>query len=152
MAHYRAAIKKDVAELSAKMRKADAEEVMASSGLTPFEALTKGFEMSKGLSIIHKDELIGMFGVAKIGEDIGSPWMLGSDKIPQIKKDLLTQALEWVIKTNKEYPLLVNYVDVRNKVAIRWLKFLGFNFVRKIPHHGVGRVPFYEFVRIDANV
>ena len=97
MAHYRAATKKDVAELSAKMRKADAEE-MASSGLTPFEALTKGFEMSKGLSIIHKDELIGMFGVAKIGEDIGSPWMLGSDKIPQIKKDLLTQALEWVIK------------------------------------------------------
>tara|TARA_B100000795_G_C22698922_1_gene398789 strand:- start:71 stop:529 length:459 start_codon:yes stop_codon:yes gene_type:complete len=152
MAHYREATRQDVEELSEKMRKADAEEVMASSGLTPIQALTKGFELSKGLSIIHKDELIGMFGVAEVGEDIGSPWMLGSDKIPEIKKDLLTQALDWVIRTNKEYPLLVNYVDVRNKVAIRWLKFLGFSFVRKIPYYGVGRVPFYEFVRIDSNV
>jgi len=152
MAHYRKATEKDVQELSEKMREADAIEVMASNGLTPLEALTQGFELSESLAIIHKDELIGMFGVAKIGDDIGSPWMLGSDKIPEIKKDLLTQALDWVVETNKQYPLLVNYVDARNKVAIRWLKYLGFNFVRKIPYHGTGRVPFYEFVRIDANV
>ena len=152
MAHYREATQKDVKELSEKMREADAVEVMASSGLTPLEALTQGFELSESLAIIHKGELIGMFGVAEIEGDIGSPWMLGSDKIPEIKKDLLTQALDWVIETNKNYPLLVNYVDARNKVAIRWLKYLGFNFVRKVPYHGVGRVPFYEFVRIDQNV
>ena len=152
MAHYREATEQDVAELSLKMREADAVEIMASNGLTPLQALTQGFIRSESLSIIHKGELIGMFGVAKVGEDIGSPWMLGSDKIPEIKKDLLTQALDWVIKTNKQYPLLVNYVDARNKVAMRWLEYLGFTFVRKIPYHGVGRVPFYEFVRIDQNV
>ena len=73
MAHYREATEQDVQELSEKMREADAIEVMASNGLTPLEALTQGFELSESLAIIHKDELIGMFGVAKVGEDIGSP-------------------------------------------------------------------------------
>ena len=72
MAHYREATEQDVQELSEKMREADAIEVMASNGLTPLEALTQGFELSESLAIIHKDELIGMFGVAKVGEDIGS--------------------------------------------------------------------------------
>ena len=69
-----------------------------------------------------------------------------------LKKELLTRPIKWLEEKNKEYPLLVNYVDARNKVAIRWLRFLGFTFIRKIEKYGVGRKPFYEFVRISSHV
>ena len=152
MAHYRDSVQEDVYVLAAKMRLADVEEVKASNALTPTEALQQGFDMSKAQSIIHKGELIGMFGCAHVDELIGSPWMLGSDKIPQIKKDLLTQSVEWVKEVNQQYPLLINYVDARNKVSIRWLNHIGFSFVQFIPKFGVGGIPFYEFVRINHNV
>jgi hypothetical protein len=152
MAHYRDSVQEDVFVLAAKMRQADVREVKASNGLTPLDALQRGFEASNAQSIIHKGELIGMFGCAQIDDLIGSPWMLGSDKIPQIKKDLLTQSVEWVKEVNQQYPLLINYVDARNRVALRWLSHIGFSFVQYIPEFGVGRIPFYEFVRINHNV
>ena len=152
MAHYRDSVQEDVFELAAKMRQADVKEVLASNGATPLEALQRGFEASKPQSIIYKGELIGMFGCAHVDDLIGSPWMLGSDKIPKIKKDLLTQSVEWVKEVNKQYPLLVNYVDAKNKVSIAWLNHIGFSFVQLIPKFGVGGIPFYEFVRINHNV
>jgi len=152
MAHYRDSIQEDVSVLAAKMREADVLEIKASNGVTPLEALQRGFDISNAQSIIHNGELIGMFGCARVDDLIGSPWMLGSDKIPQIKKDLLTQSVEWVKEVNHQYPLLVNYVDARNKVSIRWLNHIGFSFVQLIPTFGVGGVPFYEFVRINQNV
>jgi hypothetical protein len=37
----------------------------------------------------------------------------------------------------RDYPRLCNVVDVRNTVAIRWLKWLGFEFnVPPAPHNG----------------
>ena len=84
MAHYRDSVQEDVFELAAKMRQADVKEVLASNGSSPLEALQKGFEASKPQSIIYKGELIGMFGCAHIDDLIGSPWMLGSDKIPKM--------------------------------------------------------------------
>tara|TARA_R110002153_G_C13178965_1_gene484893 strand:- start:377 stop:835 length:459 start_codon:yes stop_codon:yes gene_type:complete len=152
MAYYRDSVQEDVFELAKKMRQADVREVKASNGASPLEALQRGFEASKPQSIIHKGELIGMFGCAHIDELRGSPWMLGSDKIPQIRKDLLTQSVEWVKEVNKQYPLLINYVDANNKVSINWLKHIGFSFVQLIPKFGVGGIPFYEFVRINQNV
>jgi len=152
MAHYRDSIQEDVFELAAKMRQADVREVRASNDLSPVEALQRGFEAGTPQSIIHKGELIGMFGCAHVNELIGSPWMLGSDKIPEIKRDLLTQSVEWVKEANQQYPLLINYVDARNKVSIRWLKHLGFTFVQHMPTFGAGGIPFYEFVRINRNV
>tara|TARA_R100001369_G_scaffold86882_1_gene121808 strand:- start:327 stop:782 length:456 start_codon:yes stop_codon:yes gene_type:complete len=148
MAHYRDSTQEDVFELAAKMRLADIREVKASSGFTPIEALQLGFDSGRPQSIIHKGEIIGMFGCAHVDDLTGCPWMLGSDKIPLIKRDLLTQSVDWVKEVQQQYPLLINYVDARNKVAIKWLSHIGFSFVKLVPDFGVERIPFYEFVRI----
>ena len=47
---------------------------------------------------------------------------------------------------NHKYKLLWNYVDCRNELHLRWLKWCGFKFLRKI-NYGVNQKPFYEFIK-----
>lgn len=147
--YYRPTIKTDLEPLAAILREADKKEVRASSGKNPIEALTFCFEVSEECnSIIHNDKVIGMFGCSRINEDMGSPWLLGSDHIPEIKRAVLTVSKQWVEDKQKEYKILLNYIDKRNRYAFNWLKYLGFNFVREVEKFGVEERPFIEFVRI----
>ncbi len=152
MIEYRDATLKDVLELSKTMRKGDVEEIQASNGITPYEALLMGFKVSKATVATADGEVIAMFGVASGAEGIGTPWLLGSDLMATMKKELLEHPVKWLKEVNEKYPILINYVDARNKVAIRWLKHLGFTFVQRIPEYGNARIPFYEFVRIKTHV
>lgn len=151
--YYRPAEAGDEVILAPKLRKQDAVEVMASAGLEPLAALKASLLVSEErYSIIASDgTIVGMFGVAPTGDkNVGCPWLLGSDRLPEVRKEFLPQSLEWVKGVNKRYPLLINYVDVNNTKAIRWLKYLGFTFISRVEEYGVGRIPFYEFVRIEA--
>ena len=89
-----------------------------------------------------------MFGVCDSGV-IASPWLLGTDKIIETKKEFVPQAIEWVNDMSKLYPILTNYVHVDNTVSLIWLKSLGFEFIKLEKEYGVGKKPFYQFVRIS---
>lgn len=152
--YYRLACNEDAHILAPKMRKQDVEEVQASSGLEPLEALLFSMQFSDEVyAIIAGDEeVIGLFGVTPTEDPIvGCPWLLASDRLPEVSKEFIPQSLEWVNQINKKYPILRNYVDARNRIAIRWLGYLGFTFINLIEDYGKGRIPFYEFVRIEAN-
>ena len=151
MAYFRPSEAIDCLKLAPKLREQDKNEVMASHGLEPVTALHLSFKLSnKSYSIIHDDEVIGMFGYGPGDSDIVAvPWLLASDKLKEISREFLPQSKTWVEEVNKDFPILVNYVDARNTVAIRWLKFLGFKFIRKIDKFGLGQIPFYEFVRVE---
>jgi|14_taG_2_1085336.scaffolds.fasta_scaffold09398_3 RimJ/RimL family protein N-acetyltransferase len=154
MAHYRQTRFKDIKKLAPRLRVQDQHEVMASHGLYPYEALVHCFETSDECNTIIDDsgEIIGLFGFNEVAEGLlASPWLLGSDKIKTIGRDVIRVSNQWVRELNKNYSVLYNYVDQHNEVAIRWLKSLGFTFVRLIPEHGVGKKPFYEFVRINES-
>ena len=45
--------------------------------------------------------------------------------------------------------LEIEFVDERNTTSIRWLTHLGFVLIKRIEDYGVGKKPFYEFVRIQ---
>ena len=154
MAHtYRPSTFPDCRDLAPRMRSQDAKEVMASSGFKPYQALTESFRVSSECyTIIHEDgEIVGMFGVADCGH-FGSPWLLGSDKLPETKRVMLPVSAKWVEEKNNQYPLLLNYVHADNTVSMKWLKALGFKFIKLDTEHGVGKEPFYQFVRIKENV
>jgi hypothetical protein len=135
------------------MRSQDAREVMASHGKEPLEALLESFRVSSEcFTIIHEDgEIVGMYGIADCNI-FASPWLLGTDKLPETKRVMLPVSAKWVEEKNNQYPLLLNYVHVDNTVSMRWLKTLGFKFIKLDKEHGVGREPFYQFVRIKKNV
>jgi hypothetical protein len=44
------------------------------------------------------------------------------------------------------YPKLYNYIDVRSKKTIRWLKWAGFEFAAAAPY-GVEQRPFHLFTK-----
>lgn len=149
--YYRTSELEDVYVLAPKLRKQDINEIEASSGFLPMEALSYSFHSGgESNTIIAPDgEVIGMFGVSPTLDPlVGVPWLLASPRLPEVSKEFIPQSLEWVKQKNEEYPLLFNAVDVRNTVAIRWLRYLGFTFIQRIEEYGVGKKPFYEFVRI----
>ena len=90
-----------------------------------------------------------MFGCADQGDGTGSPWLLGSDEIPDIKEHFLPQSLEWVKVMQKQYKVLLNYIDARNSYAFKWLKFLGFEFTKDVPNYGYEKRTFIEFMRTE---
>jgi hypothetical protein len=59
-------------------------------------------------------------------------------------------APRWLHRLHKLYPLLGNHVDIRNTKHTKWLKRMGFSFLRVLPEYGVERRPFIEFARLET--
>jgi len=87
-----------------------------------------------------------MFGISRMGElsMIGVPWLLSSKSLPKHAKAFLRRNKEYIDEELGNFGLLMNYVDARNKVSIRWLKWLGFSFDEAAPY-GMDQRPFHLF-------
>lgn len=143
---FRKVTNEDIIALSANLREQDRIEVEASSGLPPLEAIKKSVECSSECHAIELDgNLLAIFGVSDLGEGIGSPWMLGTEELSKNARRLLKHGQAW-IDTLDRYNLLINYVHADNDKSIRWLKWMGFVFLR--PVYTKRGDKFYEFVRI----
>ena len=147
--YIRSSKKDDCYNLSKTMRKGDVQEVFASTGSNPVQALIKAYLSSHRhcYSIILDNELVGMFGINRVNENVGIPWLLGSDKLTQHKLEFYRKSVEYLNTFMDEYNVLFNYVDKRNWQAIRWLKGLGFHFTKLVSDYGYEKKPFYEFIK-----
>ena len=149
-AHVRQSTQDDVEYLCDNLRPEDREEVLASHGSTR-EALQVGFDESEECwTITVKDtgEIAGIYGLARYDDDMAVPWLLTTPAIKKVWLPFLRGSRKWVEEANQKYPLLTNAVDADYTVAINWLRFVGFTFIKKHEKWGVGNKPFLEFVRI----
>jgi len=159
MIYTRPSTDDDLQPLADTMRKMDAHEVMCSSGVSPFLALKGSKRMSPECNTIVEvgtERPVAMYGVAvdSMHPKSGVPWMLVSDYLFTSKEhnnQFIKGAKKWVAQKQREFTVLVNYVHCDNKLAIRWLKKLGFVFTRKVEDFGLGDEPFYEFVMIQPD-
>jgi hypothetical protein len=87
-----------------------------------------------------------MFGVVRRSLlcQTGVPWMLGSDDLDRIGNEVGRQSRYYVNEMKKRFNLLENYIDVRQKRSIRWLKWCGFKMDPAKPH-GPHGMPFHRF-------
>lgn len=94
-------------------------------------------------------ELVCLFGVAPLTlvGVTGIPWLMGSVRLEQHQRAFLRRNRDFVERWNREYPVLRNFVDVRNKTSQRWLRWLGFTLGEPVPY-GVSGLPFHPFERI----
>ncbi len=137
--------------MAPNLRKADLNEIEALTAEGPLQALKTSMALSTvRLTATHLGEPFAIWGICPIQEDVGAVWLLGTDTItiPSVTRQFLRFSKLYVEQFQSMYPLLFNYIDARNTVHIRWLKWLGFNFINLHPEFGVGKLPFYEFVRI----
>jgi len=118
--------------LANTMRLEDVEEVRASHGHTPIEAIessVRNSTMTK--AIVINGDVVGIMGVvpvAIIGGE-GCPWWLSSTNLDKYKLSfikLLKANSEKLFGIKEGYDILYNYVDARYQKSVKWLKWMGF--------------------------
>ena len=137
--------------LGPKLRKADKRELKLSCGLGPITALSHSMAASDAayVAVDEDDKPFLMFGVVQ-GEKgfVGVPWMLGGEGLYQHARQLKAECKQWLDVVHKDYELLFNYVHAENPKPTRWLQWMGFTMVRLVPDYGIGKAPFYEFIKV----
>ena len=141
----------DLIPLAENMRPEDVEEVDAASGLGAYEGLRAGFDSSdECITIWEHDKPLAIFGYKITQPGISAVvWMLGSNEIFNNRIEFLRKSRFWVDYIHTKAPLLHNLVYHKNVVHIKWLRWLGFVFLRRIENTGVKGLPFIEFARLN---
>ncbi len=120
------------------------------NGEEPLDAMVSGFIYSDNpRTVLVGDTPVAMFGSGEVEPGVGAVWLLGTDGIHDISRQFLRESKHWLEQLHDNYEMLFNYVDERNTVHIKWLKWLGFKFINRHEQFGVENRPFFEFVRIN---
>jgi hypothetical protein len=144
--YHRKSLLIDVVDLAPKLRYEDKREV-ETLGHTPEQALCLAYLSSSICkSIINNiGQVVGMYGVTPLSDKCGQVWMLGSEGLIKIRLAFLKQSRSEVDMMNKAYPHLCNFIDSRNEVHLKWIKWCGFKILgEKI----INNVKFFEFARL----
>lgn len=134
--------------VAANMRQADIDEIWAQSMARPLKGLQFGVKMSTSCWTIMRDENepVSIFGVGAISMigGRGAPWLLSTDNVLKLSIPFLKGCKDYVNLMLDQFPKLENMIDARNKVSIRWLKWMGFDILDAKPS-GPFQVPFHTF-------
>lgn len=127
----------DIAAIEPLVRQADRDEITGALGIPMADALRDGITDSRKASKIVVDGLVvAVFGDAPYSllGGLGVPWLISTIHVEQYPKAFLAVCKPEVAEMLTRHVDLVNFVDVRNTVAIRWLKWLGFQFDDPAPY------------------
>lgn len=128
-----------IRRIARNLRAADRAE-LAALGREPLAALALSLRRSKrAWTIMSPDgQPIAMFGVGDVNilAGVGSPWMLGTAEIERHVMIFLRHCPYWVGQLLEDYTVLRNCVDDRNRLSIRWLKWLGFTMSEPVAFKG----------------
>ena len=141
----------DAFHISRNLREADRNELSALTRKPYVQLLRDGIKQSDPcytVFIRKTSKPCAVFGTRDSGyTNSGVVWLLGTDDLFSIGFTFLRKSNEWVNELHTHYRLLYNVIDARNKVHIRWLKWLGFDFIKDIPKYGIERRKFRLFRR-----
>lgn len=140
----------DAIRLAPRLRMRDVEEIRAASGDDPMTALLRCASESPiaWTAEDHEGPFV-MFGVAPYMDDVGSPWLLGADRlVTQYLRAFLRESKHYIKVMHTHYPMLVNYVDARQLDSLKYLRRAGFSIDKFLPTFGHERRPFYRFSKV----
>lgn len=146
----------DAFVLAPNLKDIDCVEIEAVTGDAPLKGLLSAFDVpnSKVYSIVENDgDILGMFGVGDCihGTGYGVPFLLASHGLEKHSKEFLRHCRYWVKELEEDYSVLYNFIHTKNFVAMRWLQWCGFDVKREV-EYGIGKEPFYLFMKGDGHV
>jgi hypothetical protein len=116
--------------VAASMRPADIAEVWALAHHSPLQAVDLSLAApGEQLAFIADDMPMAVFGCSQTGlAGIGTPWLLGAVGVERYARQFIELGRTYVARWAGQYDDLINVVDARNRVSIKWLRRLGFTF------------------------
>ena len=139
----------DAGVVGESLRAADRDELSATTFEPPVRVLINGVRTSSPCYTIRRRDggrPCGIFGTSKSHyPDSGVVWLLGTDDLTRHGKSFIRYSRLWLKELHKHYRLLYNVIDARNKIHIRWLEWMGFDFESDIPKYGIERRHFKFF-------
>lgn len=135
--YARDAVPQDVALLKDNLRETTIDELWAVHHFTPEQSLHYSLANSvMSFTVIVMDDFgnesaVAMGGVLRPDDIFATKaqlWFLTSNKLQRIELSFLRKCKYFISKMLEIYPLLYNYVDIRNLPAIKWLKWIGADF------------------------
>ena len=129
------------------VRQADIDEITEALGIPMEQALYDAVLGSlNAKKIVVDGEVVAVFGdaVYSLLGSVGVPWLISTVHVERHARAFLKVCKPEVQGMLTRQRHLINYVDARNTSAIRWLKWLGFDFGEAVPY-GPKRLPFYPF-------
>lgn len=153
MITIRRATEADAVSLAPRLRSADRDEIRATLGMTPEVALPLFTGGEHVWVAVGPDGVVeGIFGIDPVHNNphLGIVWMVSSSAIMKYRRELIGLTPKWLKRLHRIRPLIGNHIDARNTTHIRWLKRMGFSFLRTHPEFGVEKRPFHEFARLRS--
>lgn len=144
----------DAKQLAPTLREEDVAECKAHSNIDGETALILGVKYSHLPIGIYLDDnkCIAIVGVVPEKKNFGRVWLLASEELKEVLSYRFIKNTKKVCELlNKSFPILYNYVDARNDLHIKWLKWVGFTFINKHEKFGYEQKPFYEFIKLCAH-
>jgi len=145
--HERPTNQSDINTLIENLRKEDKREIVSKTGTKDIKkTLVKGWLTADYCNSFFKEDiLIGIYGVvASDAKEVGSPFMLLTNEIKSTPIGFLKHCKQKVSDMENKYKVLFNYIDSRNELHLRWLKWLGFEIINEKIFN---KVPFYGFFK-----
>jgi hypothetical protein len=149
----RRATLEDAETVAARIRPADRDECMAATGLPPELVLPQYVREGRecyaaGLKLDDRAEIL--FGVDPVyGHDrIGIIWLVSTPRIEEQPVEFVVMTKNLLEEFHKDFDVLTNFMDERNERHIRWLKWMGFKFLRRVEKYGAESRPFIEFASV----
>lgn len=134
------------ASMAPRMRATDAAEVWAARHVTPLESLVSSVETSTySRAFLADDLVVCIHGVhtPNLLSDYGIMWALTANEVEDHVVAFLRQSKRFVAEFYPRYRLLLNFVDARHTMAVRWLQWLGFTVYPAEPF-GMDKLPFHK--------
>lgn len=121
-----------------RMRAIDARECREIGGVEPLAALERSIA-SPGprWTALFDDEPVALFGVTQdtlLGGDIGTAWLLGTDRLQRDWRAFARASKPVVAELLMRYRALSNVLLTDNTLCMRWLAWLGASFRVRQPY------------------
>ncbi len=130
--------------IAAAIRQADCNECWAAGAMTARDALRMSLDGAALARTWLVDGQPAAMGGISGERESASIWLLTTDLVEQHRRRFLADSRRSLDAVKDDYELLFNFVDVRNRRTIRWLKWLGFTIEEPRPYGPLG-MPFHFF-------
>ena len=141
--------------IAASLRSADAQELRSASGLGADEALRRSVEGSDKLWLLWAGAkpvfVCGVAGLPTIPE-VGIVWGVGANAIEHHPKAFTRACMKITAEMHKTFPVLMNWVDERNTVHVKWLEWMGYEMKESTNLFSKDGTSFRRFIRVAGHV